>query len=285
MTATYCRTGGAQRVWRRGPLRPPDLAREVVLAAGADRLGRPQTEHWRSIPRWTALSMAAVVVSAGFVAMIITAVYLPPARRLAMALAAGALVLLAAYAAYRITARGRVAGVVTFERGLVIVYGRRPVVVPWPQVLTVRRQVTEFTDRSGQPSRARRTKFDITLECEGLAPVHLSEEFQDIGVLDERIESEVIRQRLDESVRLVRDGATVSFGPLAVGPKGIDNGRTVLPWPQVLDVRVTAGRVIVLEDSPLLSWCDHPVGDIPNLVIFLALVRSNTGDGDGPDGG
>jgi Family of unknown function (DUF6585) len=285
MTATCGRTSGVRRVWRREASERPNLARQAALSTGADRLGQPQSEHWRSIPRWTALSMVAVAVFVGVVAMIVLAVYVPPARRLAVALAAGALVLLAAYAVYRITARGPVTGVVIFERGIVVVYGRRPIVVPWPKVLTVRRQITEYPDRGGQASRIRPTKFDIALDCEGLAPLHLSEEFQDIGVLDERIESEVVRHRLDETVRLVKAGETVSFGPLAVGPQGIDNGRSILSWDQVLDVRVTAGRVIVLEDSPLLSWCDHRVRDIPNLAIFLALVRSQTGEGDWPDGG
>lgn len=285
MTATRGRASGVRGVWRREASEPPEPARQVALSAGAERLGRPQTEHWRSMPRWTALSMAAAAVSGGVVAMIIVAVYVPPARRLTVALVIGAFVFLAAYAVYRITAREPVTGIVAFEQGLVVVYGGRPVVVPWTTVLTVRRQVTEYSDRLGRASRTRPTKFDITLDCEGLAPLHLSEEFQDIGALDERIESEVVRHRMAETVRRVKAGATISFGPLALGPQGIDNGRTVLPWDQVLDVRVTAGRVFVLEDGPLLAWCDHPVRDIPNLAMFLAVVRSHTGDGDWPDGG
>jgi hypothetical protein len=240
----------------------------AVLAVAADRLGEPQTQHWRSINRWNALSIAAVVLSVGVVALTATAAYYPDARGPAVTLALGALVLVTvAYGRYRAVA-SRVTGVVTFAEGLVIVDGSRPMVVPWTDVLTVWPHVTEYA---------------LTLECRGLDPVHLNDQFQDIEALSERVESEVRRRQLPDALRRVRQGETVRFGPVAVGPHGINNGRETLPWRRLLDITVAAGRVMVLEDGRWLAWSNHKVVDVPNLVVFLALARALAEDESWPD--
>src|SRR5262249_21987382 len=99
MAATQSFTRGVRRVWRGGGRGggpgPPTPAGRAPLDAGADGLGRPETEHWRSIPRGSPSSIMPAALSAAVVAMVITAVLLPPARGLAMVLTAGALVLLA----------------------------------------------------------------------------------------------------------------------------------------------------------------------------------------------
>jgi hypothetical protein len=177
------------------------------------------------------------------------------------------------YGIIRVTAPRRASGVVTFEGGLVIVDDGRPTVVPWTQVLSIRRKITEYYT-IGSRQKARRTAFDITVEIDGRPPYKITDQFQGVEALTARIESEVTNWRLPEAVRRVRQGETLRFGPLGVGPHGIDNGRQTLPFSSVRDVEVADGRLTVRIHGPRPSWSSHAVADIPNVSVFLALVQS-----------
>ncbi|MBX6752406.1 MAG: hypothetical protein IRY85_22550 [Micromonosporaceae bacterium] len=174
-----------------------DQALHTALAAAGDQLGRPHTQHWRSIHHWQALRLIAVVAAVGITALCCAApaVYFSDARGVAWAFAVGGLLVLAlAYAVDRITRPRRVTGVVTFEGGLVIVDDGRPTVVPWTQVRDVRRKITEYRSLSSG-RKTRRTAYDITVEIEGHPPFRFTDQFQDVEMLTARIESEVANRR------------------------------------------------------------------------------------------
>ena len=186
------------RAGRRSPSPPwQDQALQTALAAAGVQLGRPQTQHWRSIHHWQALRVVAVIAAVGITALCCAApaVYFSDARGVAWAFAVGGLLVLAlAYGVDRLTRPRRVTGVVTFEGGLVIVEDGQPSVVPWTQVRDVRRKVTEYLNLS-RDRKVRRTAYDITVEIDGRPPFRFTDQFQDVEQLTARIESEVANRR------------------------------------------------------------------------------------------
>lgn len=269
------------------PTAPPwgDEVIRTALAAAGNQLGRPQTQHLRSLEHWQAVRVFVIVASLGIAALCCgtPGVYFSDARALTWVFpVVGVLLLALAYVISRITQPRKVTGVVTFEGGLVIVDDGRPTVVPWSQLHTIRMRITDVIDISSR-RKLRRTKYDITLDIEGHPPFRLTDQFVGVKELTDRIDAEVTARRLPEAIGRVRQGETLRFGRYGVGPQGLDDGSRTLPFGSVRAVEVAQGWVTIRTDAKR-PWSSCRVADIPNPSVFVGLVRTFAGLGDRPNG-
>jgi hypothetical protein len=69
-------------------------------------------------------------------------------------------------------------------------------------------------------------------------------------------------------------GNVIPFGPLSVSQQGVSNGRELLPWTAIKEIKFDGIEVKVHQKGKLLNWSKVPVGNIPNSFLFLALTRS-----------
>jgi len=67
-------------------------------------------------------------------------------------------------------------------------------------------------------------------------------------------------------------GATVFFGRLGLSDEGIHDGAAVLPWGEVQDVKQADTSVVIARKGKWLAWSKVPLGKIPNVHVFFALV-------------
>lgn len=72
----------------------------------------------------------------------------------------------------------------------------------------------------------------------------------------------------------LKQGQQVEFGWFAVEPAGIRRGRKLLPWPEVEDIQVNAGKITVRQHGKRFRWSEISVPEVPNLGAFLVLSRS-----------
>jgi hypothetical protein len=72
-------------------------------------------------------------------------------------------------------------------------------------------------------------------------------------------------------------GKVISFGPLSVSQQGVSNGRTLLPWTAIKEIKFEREGVKVHQKGKLLNWGKVSVEEIPNPLLLRALTRSVIG--------
>jgi hypothetical protein len=63
------------------------------------------------------------------------------------------------------------------------------------------------------------------------------------------------------------------FGPLGLSRRGIDNGKELLFWEDVQEIKNDGGLITVVKKGKWLSWLKVSVADVPNQVVFWSLVH------------
>jgi len=96
-----------------------------------------------------------------------------------------------------------------------------------------------------------------------------------IEQLGRLLETGVTRAQLPKAMDLFNAGQAVGFGPLAVSLSGIAAGGQSLPWSEIEGVQTRKGVVSVRKSGKLLAWKRAQVSQIPNYLVFDALVRAN----------
>jgi hypothetical protein len=103
----------------------------------------------------------------------------------------------------------------------------------------------------------------------------LNDRFTKVGELGELVHNRVTAVKLPQVIAAYNTGQTITFGPLSLNTQGIwnSNGK-LLPWPEIKDVSIQQGYVAVSKAGKWLRWSSQPVRTIPNVFLFIALVRS-----------
>ncbi|MFJ1882808.1 DUF6585 family protein [Streptomyces sp. NPDC088137] len=84
----------------------------------------------------------------------------------------------------------------------------------------------------------------------------------------------VLRAQGPAALESVLSGETVNFGDLSLSATGL-TARTkgLLPWSEVREIQVRAGRILVAGTGGAGAWCNSAVSDIANLHVFLAVAE------------
>jgi hypothetical protein len=96
-----------------------------------------------------------------------------------------------------------------------------------------------------------------------------------IEQLGRLLETGVTRAQLPKAIDRFNAGQAVVFGPLAVSLNGIAAGGQSLPWSEIEGVQTRKGVVSVRKSGKLLAWKRAQVSQIPNYLVFDAMVRAN----------
>jgi hypothetical protein len=100
-----------------------------------------------------------------------------------------------------------------------------------------------------------------------------------LGVLYDRVKSELTERLLPPLMATVDGGGTVTFGTFAVSRSGIGANGTTLPWSQVAQVTITANvslgmrHLVVKERGCLLPTMTWELNGIRNDWLLLEVVR------------
>jgi Family of unknown function (DUF6585) len=87
------------------------------------------------------------------------------------------------------------------------------------------------------------------------------------------IQQEVTGFQLPGMLRMLEEGRALTFGDITVDRSGIATPRRgSVTWPEIQDVRVTGGVLLLKKAGKSLSWSSAKVKDIPNFFLFLTLV-------------
>jgi hypothetical protein len=101
----------------------------------------------------------------------------------------------------------------------------------------------------------------------------LNDLFPHVEILGQRIREEVTNCLLPQVLMNFSAGQVVTFGPLHVSAEGISNGRELLPWQQIQDIRLERDMLTVKKQDRVRRWPSIQLANVPNIFIFLSLVR------------
>lgn len=155
------------------------------------------------------------------------------------------------------------------ERGLVLSRGRVRSVVPFEDVDEVWFEVAVLHSQSGAYLRALRLR-----EFGGAVHrVPLAVEGGD--TLAEAILSACSGPLLAEAKQALREGATLTFGPIQLDRQGISVGGARATWAEIRQASVSHAKLLLYRRWPLVSWRTVSLDRIPNPAVFVGLVMAS----------
>jgi hypothetical protein len=163
-------------------------------------------------------------------------------------------------------------GVYVFEQGFLFKKGNEtPQPFRWDQIEAVWYQVTRhyrngiYTGTTHRYRVRRKDGYQIVL----------NDRFTNVGQLGDTISNQVTKILLPQVIAAYNAGQTITFGPLSVNRQGLLNVLgNLLPWSEITGIEIQRGYVAVSRAGKWLKWSNQPVANIPNVFVFIALVKS-----------
>lgn len=163
-------------------------------------------------------------------------------------------------------------GVYVFEHGFLFKKGNEaPQPFRWDQVEAVWYQVTRhyrngiYTGTTHRYRVRRKDGYQIVL----------NDRFTNVGQLGDTINNQVTKVLLPQVIAAYNAGQTITFGPLSVNRQGLLNVLgNLLPWSEITGIDIQRGYVAVSRAGKWLKWSNQPVANIPNVFVFIALVKT-----------
>ncbi len=155
--------------------------------------------------------------------------------------------------------------------------GRRSACARWSQVREIRLRATRYL----LPALGKRTHAELVLgirppgtSTRRLRRLHLPHDLSDFDDLAAAVKTQVYPLLLPEMSRALRQGRTLTFGRLRLNSKGVRQGRRMLPWSRLEQVRLEGG-VVHLRSAHASGRVELRLHaqDIPNLEVCLQLIE------------
>jgi len=172
--------------------------------------------------------------------------------------------------------RNRGLRVLVFPHGLVCLRRGQAVVCRWDDVEEVWQDLTDQYTLFGL---VHRPSYFYTLRLADGSRVRFDHHLQDVRRLGDTVLRQTFPQLLHRALGTLQAGEVLSYGGLTVSRHGLGNGKHVVPWDEVQQVGVYNGRALVARGGKWLKWGDYPVKKVPNVPVFLELVRRLRGLG------
>jgi len=154
----------------------------------------------------------------------------------------------------------------TFERGLILKYGRKaPVICRWDDIEAIWHRYNPWTSRPERVSAH-------TIQLRDGSKYTLSRLDIDQPALGQVLREQVTPLQLPPITAAYQAGQTLPFGPLRVSQEGIAMGEQVLPWAQVKSVGLEANRLVIYEITQRKPWSKLAAAQVPNLYVLFALA-------------
>jgi hypothetical protein len=162
-------------------------------------------------------------------------------------------------------------GVYVYERGFVHKKGNQAAQpFRWDQIEAVWYQVTRHY-RNGIYTG---TTHNYRVRRVDGYEIVLNDRFTNVAALGDTVSNQVTATKMPQVIGAYNAGQVITFGPLSVSRQGIQNSSgNLLPWPEIKDVSIQNGYVAVSKAGKWLRWSSQPVKNIPNVFLFIALIR------------
>lgn len=155
--------------------------------------------------------------------------------------------------------------VYVFTHGFVFTKGEQPAVFRCEEVRTIWREETAW----GYGISTHRYTFD---RLDGYRLV-LDDKINNVKELGSLLSTQITNVMWPRTLAAYNTGEVIPFGPLSVSQQGISNGRELLPWAAVKEIRVRLGYVRIHQKGVKRSnWTKVKIAHIPNCSLFLALT-------------
>jgi len=156
--------------------------------------------------------------------------------------------------------------------GLVQVKGSAVDAVRWDQAESVTQAVTRQTIRVYLIPVARITYHAYTVRRPDGTKLTFKDGLRNVESLGNTITRATAQYLTPRAIAAYNSGAPVAFGGLSISQQGISKGQTLLPWSQFQNYQINNGRVLIRQQGKRLNWSSTPVRNVPNLLVFVALM-------------
>jgi hypothetical protein len=243
---------------------PAPLTPEAYSVAITFQLGNPTAEYRPKFTTRKAISIALLVVLAlacavlGIISSKIGAF---------MIIVVGAVVLLVMTLGDMFLSRDKL--VYVCPAGLLYQHNGKTDAIRWDQVEAFWQRVVRRYSYGIQTG----TYHQYTIRRYDGATFKFDDHLYNVGALGDTIARETTRLLWPRFIAAYQAGQTINFGQISLNLQGVSNGKELLPWQQVKEIKVKGGFVsIQKDDNHWLKWRTIQASKIPNVNVFLAMV-------------
>ncbi|MGW3654269.1 DUF6585 family protein [Streptomyces sp. NPDC005151] len=109
----------------------------------------------------------------------------------------------------------------------------------------------------------------------GRVSATITEFYEGPGTWGPHMQGAILRAQGPAVLQSILEGRTVNFGDFSLSRTGMATTRNGhLPWSDVQEIQVGAGRVHIMRAGESGRWCSVAVSDIANFHVFLAVAEN-----------
>lgn len=158
--------------------------------------------------------------------------------------------------------------VYVFTSGFIRAKGRQGEVIRWDQIQAIWESVT----RSSYSYRNTLT-YTYTVQRNDGKIFKQGSPLQKSDAMGASIKREVVKIHLPLAKAAFQAGQTLSFGSINVDSQGVNNGKEMIPWNQIVRLSISQGKVVVEQSGLQLRWTAVKSAEVPNLSVLISLVN------------
>jgi len=178
------------------------------------------------------------------------------------------------------THRNRLFEIQVYSDGLLWLYRDRFHLYHWDEVEAIWQRFTQSVIHYGTPCKITR-KYWLRLR-DGTS-LKFSDNIKNVEQLGEAIQQAIVRTRLPVALQMIGNGGAVPFGYFSLSQKALGDGFRELPWRAVSDYGTERGIFWIRRAGESWAWIQEKSSKLPNLYLFMALIRESTGLDPGVD--
>lgn len=78
--------------------------------------------------------------------------------------------------------------------------------------------------------------------------------------------------QLPRALETLSKGGSLTFGDITISAAGVHTRQSLVPWPEITEVKVDKGYVRIKRANKILALSNRPVAQIPNFPLFITLA-------------
>ncbi len=153
--------------------------------------------------------------------------------------------------------------------GFLFIKNEKIEVVRWEDIEAVWQRVTKHYTNGVYAG----TSHKYTVRRKDGLVIVLNDRFKQVEKMGNEIIEQSKQHMLPSYLAAYQAGQTVLFGPLSINQQGANNGKELLPWPQVKGITIQKGVLTITREGNILSWYTKPTSQIPNLAVLMGLLQ------------
>ena len=155
--------------------------------------------------------------------------------------------------------------------GLALVRGRRGRAMAWPDV----RALWSHAVRTGLPGLTSSRRLRLELEARDGRRLKIDDTLEEFEGLAQAVKARVYPLLLADYTRSFNEHQVLPFGPLRLGPEGLEDGpRPPFAWTEVRGAQLADGRLKVQTSrAGRQATLTYPAHRIPNVELCAQLIQ------------